>query len=123
MKKLNGKPDDYPNGAAEFDTGASYLQHNCAFQTHCLEGCTFCYVDHNFVKDFYACIPGVKTLVLGSGTAAYNMIPAEFTAAPSVELDIGGHLFALEHVHLPRAMKHDIENKPYFIGAIQPKTL
>ncbi|KAJ7016135.1 hypothetical protein C8F04DRAFT_1203191 [Mycena alexandri] len=104
MKKLNGKEYEYSSGTAELDTGAAS-----------------CYVDDNFVKDYYALIPGCTTRRLGS--ASYNVIPVKTTATPRVELDIGGHLFTLERWHLPQAATQTIGSTTYYVGAIQPKSL
>ncbi|KAJ7788312.1 hypothetical protein B0H14DRAFT_3504310 [Mycena olivaceomarginata] len=103
-KKLNGKEYKYSSGTAELDTGA-----------------VFCYVDDDFVKDYYAQIPGCTTKRLG--TALYNVIPVTATATPQVELDIGGHLFTLERWHLPQAATQTVGSTLYYVGAIQPKSL
>ncbi|KAJ7768140.1 hypothetical protein DFH07DRAFT_954715 [Mycena maculata] len=108
-KKLDGKTYTYNNGTAELDTGAA-----------------FCYLDNKFVKDFYACIPGCTIKNLGHLTLKhqfYHLIPVEVNATPRVELDIGGHLFTLEHSRLPQATTYDIKGKMYYVGAIQRKAL
>ncbi|KAJ7888875.1 hypothetical protein B0H14DRAFT_3429851 [Mycena olivaceomarginata] len=108
-KKLDGNTYTYKNGTAELDTEAA-----------------LCYLDDKFVKDFYACIPGSTTKKVGNLTLEhqfYHVIPAEVNATPRVELDIGGHLFTLEHSHLPHGTTYDIEGKTYYVGAIQPKGL
>ncbi|KAJ6603815.1 hypothetical protein B0H10DRAFT_2314921 [Mycena sp. CBHHK59/15] len=53
----------------------------------------------------------------------YHLIPVEVNATPHVELDIGGHLFTLQHSRLPQATTYDIKGKMYYVGAIQPKAL
>jgi hypothetical protein len=78
-------------------------------------------VDDDFVKDYYAQIPGCTTKRLG--TALYNVIPVTATATPQVELDIGGHLFTLERWHLPQAATQTVGSTLYYVGAIQPKSL
>ncbi|KAJ7889333.1 hypothetical protein B0H14DRAFT_3429651 [Mycena olivaceomarginata] len=86
-KKLNGKEYKYSNGTAELDTGSA-----------------FCYLDNNFVKDYYSLIPGSTAKILhGETPQLYHFIPVTVNATPSVELDIGGHLFTLECSHLPQA--------------------
>ncbi|KAJ6607655.1 hypothetical protein B0H10DRAFT_2305440 [Mycena sp. CBHHK59/15] len=123
-KTLNGKAYTYPNGMAEVDTGASHIHGpNPAFPTYDLEGSAFCYVDDKFVKVFYSFIPGATTLKLGALDAIYHMIPVDSSAAPNVELDIGGHLFTLQHSFLPGSLQHDIANQMYYVGAIQSKTI
>ncbi|KAJ7720133.1 aspartic peptidase domain-containing protein [Mycena maculata] len=105
-KILNGKVYTYPNGTAELDTGSA-----------------FCYVDEELVKKFYSFIPGAKTLKLGAlDGAIYHMIPVDSSAAPKVELDIGGHLFTLQHLFFPGSLQHDIMDQMYYVGAIQSKT-
>ncbi|KAJ7023790.1 hypothetical protein C8F04DRAFT_1193101 [Mycena alexandri] len=44
-------------------------------------------------------------------------------AKPVVKLEIGGHMFTLEHLHLPHGMEHEISSKTYYVGAIQSKNL
>ncbi|KAJ7217375.1 aspartic peptidase domain-containing protein [Mycena rebaudengoi] len=106
-KRLNGKEYMYSNGTAELDTGAA-----------------FCYVDDKFVKDYYAQIPGATTSDLGPGISQrYHFIPITVNVTPSVELDIGGHSFALERSHLPQAATHTIGSTPYYFGALQPKSV
>ncbi|KAJ6590215.1 hypothetical protein B0H10DRAFT_1961210 [Mycena sp. CBHHK59/15] len=123
-KTLNGKAYTYPNGMAEVDTGASHIHGpNPAFPTYDLEGSAFCYVDDKFVKVFYSFIPGATTMKLGALDAIYHMIPVDSSAAPNVELDIGGHLFTLQHSFLPGSLQHDIANQMYYVGAIQSKTI
>ncbi|KAJ6583368.1 aspartic peptidase domain-containing protein [Mycena vulgaris] len=106
-KKLNGKEYRYSDGTAELDTGAA-----------------FCYVGDEFVKDYYAQIPGCTTKILGAEfQQLYHLIPVTVNATPRMELDIGGHLFTLELSHLPNAAPHPIGSTMYHVGAIQSKRL
>ncbi|KAJ7435513.1 aspartic peptidase domain-containing protein [Mycena galericulata] len=107
-KKLNGKEYTYSNGTAELDTGAA-----------------FCYVDDNFVRAYYAQIPGSTTKRLGTGSQQllYHLIPVTVNATPRVELDIGGSLFTLERSHLPQAATQRVGAAKYYVGALQPKSL
>ncbi|KAJ7764109.1 hypothetical protein DFH07DRAFT_1059153 [Mycena maculata] len=78
-------------------------------------------MDDKFGKDYYAQIPGSTTKTFGDHS--YHLIPVAVNATPSVELDIGGHMFTLEHSHLPEAAKHKIGSTVYYVGAIQSKNL
>jgi len=110
VKELNGIQYAYEGGEAELDTGTA-----------------FCYLSQNFVDAFYSCIPG---FVVGAANANATARPqniyyiqVDSSAVPDVRLDIGGHMFTLELMHLPGGMKHLIGTKSYYIGAIQSKTV
>ncbi|KAJ7788686.1 hypothetical protein B0H14DRAFT_2628024 [Mycena olivaceomarginata] len=109
-KKLNDTTYTYANGTAELDTGVA-----------------FCYLEDKFVEDFYSRIPGCGKKNLGrkgdDQKRLYHLIPVEVNVTPRVELDIGGYLFALENSRLPQAVEHKIDERLYYVGAIQPKTL
>ncbi|KAJ6528710.1 hypothetical protein B0H10DRAFT_2248589 [Mycena sp. CBHHK59/15] len=90
IKKLNGKQYNYSDGTAELDTGAA-----------------FCYLDDDFVKDYYTQIPAATTINLSpdrSQERHYQLIPvkAKVTA---------------------RAATHWLGPTEYYIGALQPKSL
>ncbi|KAJ7721392.1 aspartic peptidase domain-containing protein [Mycena metata] len=106
-KKLNGENYTYSEGTAELDTGAA-----------------FCYVDDNFVTDYYERIPGATTKPMGEeGDQLYHLIPVTTNTAPRVEFDIGGSMFTLERMHLPQAATHRIGGKTYYVGALQCRSL
>lgn len=125
-KKLNGREYTYPNGTAELDTGASGVILLDALMTpFCLFGigAAFCYVDNNFVDDYYSQIPGFTKEGLGSFGREYYLIPVTVNATPRVEFDIGGQMFTLERSHLPQAATRTIGSIKYYFGAVQPKSL
>ncbi|KAJ7720867.1 aspartic peptidase domain-containing protein [Mycena maculata] len=111
VKELNGIRYAYEGGEAELDTGTA-----------------ICYLNQNFVDAFYSCIPGFVVGPAASANATARpqniyYIPVDSSVVPDVRLDIGGHMFTLELMHLPGGMKHLIGTKSYYIGAVQSKTV
>ncbi|KAJ6528601.1 aspartic peptidase domain-containing protein [Mycena capillaripes] len=113
VKELNGVRYVYEGGEAELDTGTA-----------------FCYMNQNFVDAFYSCIPGFVVRPAPNANAPATVrpqnvyyIPVDSSAVPNVRLDIGGHMFTLELMHLPGGMKHVIGTELYYIGAMQSKTV
>ncbi|KAJ7456417.1 aspartic peptidase domain-containing protein [Mycena galericulata] len=112
VKELNGVRYAYEGGEAELDTGAA-----------------FCYLSQDFVDAFYSCVPGFVMKPMRRDATANRLpqnvyyIPTSSSATPVVKLDIGGHMFTLELLHLPHGMEHVFGTEKYHVGAIQSKNL
>ncbi|KAJ6552362.1 aspartic peptidase domain-containing protein [Mycena sp. CBHHK59/15] len=119
--KLNGKKYTCMNGSALLDTGAAFF-----------------YGDLGFVQNLYDEIPGSfaeelpqnaniikqdsNKTVRDPSRVKYYFIPVD-AKVPSIELDIGGYYLKLENLFSPSGLTYDVDNKSYYLGAIQSKTL